>query len=174
MFKIESKSAESVSHKSTLGAEDRLDRWGALLGIMCAVHCALTPFSVLLMPIFGLGVMWTSKGEIALLILALLFTVPSLKSAKARRKGKRIIAFFILSWSLLVAATLLKHAEHSVSMSEKHLSETAVHHDDESALVHHHEPLSITLAVLGGLGLATAHLFHLRERRKAHKSCCSS
>ena len=159
-------------HRNLFSAEDRLDRWGATMGFLCAIHCIVTPFSLLFAPLFGIGALWTIEGEITILVLALICTLPSLSNAKKRNNSRYIISIFMLSWAILCGSFALKYVnlDDYLQPNHSHSSEHQVSHSSE----HSHSPFSIALAVLGGIGLTTAHLVNLRQRRKAHQSCCSN
>ena len=165
---------EYLGHQSGVTAEDRFDRWGAFIGVLCAVHCALTPISLILAPIFGIGLLWTDRGEFALLGLALLCTAPSMLSARKYQNGVKIISLFVLSWVILIGAKSIEHLAHNERGAEK----TALVVQDAELQTenkrHEHDLLNLSLAVLGGLGLAAAHTLNLRARRELHKSCCST
>ena len=156
-----------LGHQSEVHSQDKLDQWGASLGFLCAIHCALTPLSMLFVPIFGLGTFWTLKGEIFLLSFAFIFMIPSFISAWRRGQSTLILSAFLASWILLGTAFYLKLQEpHDDPIGDQHHHETA-------QLVHTHSTQSIILSVLGGLGLMSAHIMNLRRRKEAHQSCCA-
>ena len=171
MTKIQSSDpvAENLSHQNVVTAVDRLDRWGALLGLLCAVHCALTQISVFLAPVFAVGLLWTEQGELVLLGFALLCTLPSMISARRYQNGVKIISLFLLSWFLLIGTKSVEyfaHNKHGVERSALIAQEARLQTQINS---HEHDPLNLSLAVLGGLGLAAAHTLNLRARRGTRK-----
>ena len=205
------------SHHDEVSQKDRLDRLGAILGFLCAIHCAITPLSFLFVPIIGLGSLWSFKGEITLLLFALIFTLPSMFNAYKQKglipsngmsDGIKVVIVFMLSWSFLGASTVLKSNEHAhnsafeqkVAHPHQHRTVDSNHESEKNTLklnshlenqrptadhplanlsdlknhqkVHSHSTLSLSFAVLGGIGLAIAHLLNLRRRKKIHQACC--
>ena len=157
------------SHQSELRSKNDLDRWGAILGFICAIHCALTPLSMVLIPIFGLGALWTTQGEFILLSIAFLLTLPSAWGAWKRDQDLKVILGFVIAWALLTASFMFKEAHGLEDLAAHTTSSTGHSHEH----LHEHSTVSIVFAVLGGLGLMLAHLLNLKARRSAHSKCCS-
>ena len=119
-----------------------LDYIGATLGVICAVHCMITPVAIMVLPSLGLGlgVLWTEEGEEALLIGLLCFACLSGVISVWRSQAWRILIGFLISLMLLFTAHLIGH-ESMWSL-----------------------PISLT----GGFGLISCHLWSIRQQQL----CC--
>ncbi len=123
-----------------LNARQKLvDYLGSVLGVLCAVHCMLTPAVIALLPLSQLAILWTEDAEHLLFgSIAILATFSAVLSVWKTR-----------SWSLFFAF--------SISLSMMLIG----HHLNES-----HEAqgfsLGLMISVLGGVGLTFCHLRHLR------------
>ena len=151
-------------------SKQNVDRLGALLGSLCAVHCALTPLAIAVLPATGLGSLWTSTGEMSLVLIASLFSAPSILFLSRQitqtpqdqhRPLLLTLLIFLISWGGLCAG-----------MIDFDTSAHAMSHDNQ----HDHQLYDIVLSTLGGIGLAIAHYrcLQIRQRVVCHprKECC--
>lgn len=119
------------------------DRVGATASFLCAVHCALLPFVVALLPLLGLGFLADHRIERAFVLFAASLAAVSL--GIGYRDHRRRLPFV-----LMVPGVVLMLAGIAVDM--------------DSALVLHS-----VLVTCGGSLLATAHVINLRAcHRYAH------
>ncbi|KPN21044.1 MerC domain-containing protein [Luteimonas terrae] len=121
------------AHDSTL---QRADRVGFAASFLCAVHCALLPVLLALLPAFGLNVGGWIDIDQAFVIFATLLGATTLTLGWRRHRAFR-------AWALLLPGLALVWA---------------------GAFTHLHDH-TITHAVvmtIGGLLLAGAHLLNLR------------
>lgn len=114
----------------------RADRAGFAASLLCAVHCALLPVVVALLPAFGLKVGGWIDFDQAFVVFASLLGATTLTLGYRRHR-----AFH--AWMLLVPGLLLVWGA----------SFTALH---QHGLAH------TVMMTLGGLALAGAHLLNLR------------
>lgn len=154
-----------------------VDRFGAVLGTLCAVHCAMTPIAITLLPLTGLGALWTSQGELCLLGLASLLSAPSIWSTVRLMKRsvthtqdlKLSLWIFGLSWIFLILSLGLHHDLFGHEVAHQHGAHL---HHAASHLEHNaHSGLSIILSTMGGIGLAIAHYTSLKARRNEALRC---
>lgn len=142
---------EGHEHEHT--PEEQVRRWvdylGAAIGLLCAVHCALTPLALILSPIAGIGLLWSEAGEELMLWSLVGLALVSGGTAALRSRKLSVAVAFGLSLSLL----LLSHelAEHSSG---------------------HGLGWPLVSSVLGGVGVTLCHLWSLKLRRA--RACCSA
>ena len=86
---------------------DKLDRLGAAVSLTCALHCALTPILVGLLPLAGLGFLRDEQTEWAFIIAAIgLGAVSLLPSYVRQHKQTRPLLLFATGAGALLAARL--------------------------------------------------------------------
>jgi len=129
-----------------------LSRWvdslGSVGALLCAVHCALLPFALVLLPMVGFGILASSSFERGFVLFATALALASLWNGHLRHRRYRAMA--ILAPGLLALWTgILVPAVHDV------------------ALVH-----ALAMSV-GGTLVAVAHLVNLRltELHVHHEGC---
>lgn len=112
----------------------RMDIAGVWTSTLCAIHCALMPFLVNLLPLIGLGFFASEPAEWSLVLLAGILGLTSL--CMGYRIHKRRLAIAALGAGLFLLA----------------VGRVAERQEQDS--------LGITLVVLGGLTIAGAHLIN--------------
>jgi uncharacterized membrane protein len=86
---------------------DRLDRLGAAASLACAVHCAVMPLLVSLLPLVGLSFLAKEQTEWALICLSLSLGSLSLLPSYARKHRRlRPLSLFAFGGSLIITALL--------------------------------------------------------------------
>jgi drug/metabolite transporter superfamily protein YnfA len=118
-----------------------LDRSGSSISALCAIHCAATPMVATVLPLVGLGFLAGEGAETALASLSGLIGVASLGLGLRVHRSRLVAAMLLAGISLLVAGRLAERG--------------------------HSEAAGTTLAVVGGLGIASAHLLSRRRSRTA-------
>lgn len=146
------------AHHAHLSAEGEarraLDYAGAALGLLCAVHCALTPLAFMLAPVAGLGVLWREEGEEALLWgLAALALLSALVAVWRSREWRVALAF--------AGALAVMFVGHEV------LGHDALGHEEAEGGA---PLLALALSIAGGVGVMLTHLWSLRLQRA--RRCC--
>jgi hypothetical protein len=126
--------SERPSRSSRLGAT--ADRIGVLGSVLCAVHCALMPLLLALLPALGVGALGLGDIDQMLVVFATVLGVTSLSLGFRRHRAFR-------AWALLLPGLLLVWSG----------SFTALHD---------HSAAHMLLMVAGGLLIAGAHLLNLR------------
>jgi len=139
------------AHLSAEGEARRLlDYAGAALGLLCVLHCALTPLAFVLAPVAGLGVLWREEGEEALLWgLAALALLSALTAVWRSREWRVALAF-----GGALAVMFMGH-------------EVLGHDAPEGAGL---PLLAFSLSIAGGVGVMLTHLWSLRLQRA--RRCC--
>ena len=113
-----------------------LDRIGVVASSLCAVHCALTPFAIGLLPLLGLSLLADERTEWAFVGVSVAVGFSSLLPAYFRRHRRaRPLIFFTSGLSLIFIAHFLL---------EENLR------------------LEIPAVLLGALLVITSHLLNLR------------
>lgn len=112
------------------------DRVGFAASFLCAVHCALAPVLLALLPAFGLGIGGWVDIDQAFVIFATLLGITTMSLGYRRHRAFR-------AWALLVPGLLLIWLG---SFTE----------------LHDHGGAHLVVMTLGGLALAAAHGLNLR------------
>ena len=130
------KRKEALNQVTQTAAHDRLDRCGATVSLVCAVHCAVMPFVVGSLPLIRLSFLADEQTEWAFVSVALGLGITSLlPSCLRRHQQARPLLLFGGGVCLLLGARLLLAEE---------------------------SPLELPAVVLGALLLAGAHLLNRR------------
>jgi hypothetical protein len=118
-----------------------LSRWvdslGSVGATLCAVHCALLPFALALLPVFGLGILASRGFEIGFVLFATALAVTSLWHGYRHHRAYHAMAVLIPGLLALWAG---------VSITPLH----------ESIVAH-----AIAMSI-GGTLVAAAHLVNMR------------
>lgn len=112
----------------------RLDGIGITASILCAIHCAVVPFVITLLPLWGIGFLANEWVEMSMIVLALIIGTLSLSISFKRHRS--YIPLFLLAAGFMLIITC--HLCFSGSL----------------------EPVLIPL---GGLTIATAHFVNWRR-----------
>ena len=118
-------------------APDALDRAGATASLACALHCALMPLVVTLLPLVGLAFLADQRIEWALVGLSAVLGVISLCLGYREHRSRRALALLGTGLALLAVGRI----------AEGYMQQT---------------PWGVLLVVLGGLTVAGAHLLNRR------------
>lgn len=133
------KASQESTAPSPPGAPARradLDQVGMTASLACAVHCAVMPLVITVLPLLGLGFLATEPVEWALIGLSMLLGVSSL--CLGFRKHRRGRAIYALAFGFAMLAT----------------GRIAEAHSDENA--------GTALVVLGGVTVAASHFLNRR------------
>ena len=129
-----------------------LSRWvdslGSVGALLCAVHCALLPFALVLLPMVGFGILASPAFERGFVLFATALAVASLWNGHLRHRRYRAMAILLPGLALLWAGILVP----------------SVH---EAAFLH------AGAMSVGGALVAIAHLVNLRltELHVHHAGC---
>lgn len=93
-----------------------LDRFGATGSLLCAIHCALIPLAVALLPSLGIA-LWLDDGfEATFVTFASLFGLSVLVWSYRRHRTMRALGLLLPGLSALWLAVLYPPLHHSVVM----------------------------------------------------------
>jgi hypothetical protein len=122
----------------TANTEPRLDldRVGATASTLCAIHCALMPIVITILPLIGLGFLADERLEWMLVATSAAMGISSVCLGHREHKQKRAAAMLCLGLSLLAVGRLAE---------ERKLGR-----------------YSVVIVVLGGLTVASAHIINRR------------
>ena len=135
----------TASRSSSLDVS-KLDRAGATASFLCAIHCAIMPLIIALLPLVGLSFLASEPVEWAL--LASSATLGSWSLCLGFRQHRSRLVFMVLGVAVaLLLAGRLFHQPHF-----------GPHHAHE----HHFGVWGPILMVLGGLTMMSAHLLNHR------------
>ena len=123
------------------------DRVGATASFLCAVHCALLPFVIALLPLIGLGFLADHRFE--RIFVACAAALASVTIVTAWRRHRKLHALFLLvpGIALLLAGIVID--------------------------IEHQEWLHTALVVCGGVLVASVHVVNLvLSHRHVHTANC--
>ncbi len=123
-------------HTRDIDLTERLDATGATTSLLCAVHCALMPFVVTLLPLIGLGFLASERIEWLLLGLSGLIGISSLCFGFREHRSRRALVVLSLGLTLLASGRVAEQREMG--------------------------RFGVALVVCGGLTVATAHFINRR------------
>ena len=142
-----------------------LDRIGAFLGFLCAIHCMITPLALTILPLAGVQYLWSSEGEFWIIGSLFFFALLSAGFAVWWRRSWEVLWGFLISLSFVLSGYYLNH-----NLSQVH-GDTGRHLENHLEHIQHQSStLGIILSLLGGIGLITFHLRSLRH--KPEHTCC--
>lgn len=122
------------------------DRFGATASLLCAVHCALLPLVLALLPALGLGFLADHRFEHGFIAFASLLALTSLIVGFRRHQRFRAFWFLVPGIALLFAGIVFEY---------------------ESTILH------AVLVATGGTLVALAHFTNLRlAHRHVHNAAC--
>lgn len=131
-----------MDRSNAVGVWHVADRVGATASFLCAVHCALLPFVLALLPFVGLGFLADHRFERGFVLFACVLAAIALGRGYRRHRARRPLLLAAAGIALLLlGVTFIDGAE------------LAVHS---------------VLVTCGGLLLAAAHFVNLRNDRGAH------
>jgi hypothetical protein len=126
---------------------NHLDRAGATASFICAVHCALMPLVITLLPLVGLGWLADERIEWALVIAAGIMGVSSLCLGYRVHRNRRAFAALSVALVLLASGRIAEH--HKMGW------------------------IGVAMVVCGGLTMVIAHALNYKLCRTCH-SCSHS
>ena len=98
------------------------DSLGSAAAIVCAVHCALLPFVLAILPALGLGVFASTQWELPYVAFATVLALASLWQGFRKHRVYRALAFLVPGlvavWAGLLVPALHEHVvRHAVTMT---------------------------------------------------------
>ncbi len=144
----------------------RADRIGVLASILCAIHCAATPFLLIVLPAFG--EIWAHPAShwIAAAFVVPLAFIMVIRGYRVHRK-KWILAAGVLGIGFILMGAALPHMGSGTAKPAYHDSSckadlccpsVVTNSSGQSRL---HLPASAVITTLGGIALITTHLGNL-------------
>ena len=95
-----------------------LHRWvdslGSVGAVICAVHCALLPIALALLPIVGLGILASPGFEIGFVLFATALAIASLWNGYLRHRGYHAMAVLLPGLLALWAGVFVPVIHHTV------------------------------------------------------------
>jgi hypothetical protein len=116
-----------------------LDRIGISASMLCAIHCAILPLAMTVLPLLGIGFLAHGWFEIAMISLSITIGVLSLgRSYRIHRRLNPI--FMMIAGATLLLFNLLGHSTHDETL----------------------EMLHPFIALLGGIMIISAHRVNMK------------
>lgn len=112
------------------------DRIGASASLLCAIHCAVLPFVLVLLPVIGLGFLANDRFEGGFVMVASVLAMIVLTRGFRRHQQPLPLMLAVLGIALLLLGV--------------------------TGVVSHSIIVHSVLVTTGGLSLASAHFFNLR------------
>lgn len=140
----------AIAKVSESAKSERLDKVGASASALCALHCALMPFVLSVLPILGLGFLADERAEWGLLLLSVILATSSLCVGYRSHRSRRPLAIASVGVTMLLIARLTHHQHHAWDGDVRDLFPGAF------------------CAVIGGLSIAGAHWINRGLCRSCH------
>jgi hypothetical protein len=83
---------------------NHIDRLGASVSLVCAIHSALTPFAATILPLLGIGFLVDKRVEYVFLAVSLTLAATSACWGVRVHKQRRIVPLFAAALTLILAA----------------------------------------------------------------------
>ena len=116
-----------------------LDRLGISASLLCAVHCAILPLAMTVLPLLGVGFLAHGGFEVAMVALSVVIGVLSLgRSYRIHRRLNPI--FMMIAGAVILGFNLLGHSSHNETL----------------------EALHPFIALLGGIMIISAHRVNMK------------
>lgn len=132
--RIDSTAAKATSAETAYQSPDVLDKAGTAASLLCALHCALMPLAITLLPLVGLQFLAEGWVEWVLIGTSAILGVSSLCLGFKEHKSRRALAVLAAGLTLVVLGRIIE---------EQQLG-----------------PWGIPTLVLGGIVIAGAHLLN--------------
>ena len=128
------------------------DYLGVLLSFLCGIHCLVTPFLIIYLPIVGKAVeaTWFHTGMITFMVFA--FYQSIYKHFKLHQS--KLILVLGLSGIVLLLVGYINELMHHLEDHE-HGSNLSDAHGDETSMIY--------VAITGAVLLITAHILNIRK-----------
>lgn len=99
-----------------------VDSLGSVGALLCAIHCALLPFALALLPVLGLGILASTGFEVGFVVFATALAVVSIRHGYRRHRAYHAMAFLVPGLVVLWAGLLIPRLHestlpHAVAMS---------------------------------------------------------
>ena len=135
---------------------EKLDRAGAVASFLCALHCALLPLVITLLPLLGLGFLSSEPVEWLLLGVSACLGVVSICFGFREHRSRRVWALAGTSIALLVTARVAAHF---------------VGHAHAHDWAHGAAWLETAFMVAGGTLMMSAHWLNQKLCRSCRRCC---
>lgn len=89
-----------------------IDRIGFSVSILCAIHCALMPVLITMLPLLGLQFVGSSYFELIIMAASLLLAVGSLKGSRHNHRSYRPLLLVVIGFSLMLTGHILEAHEY--------------------------------------------------------------
>ncbi len=120
---------------------NKLDKIGICVSLLCAVHCALLPLIITLLPLIGFGFLANNYFEMAIIATSLLIGYTSLRGSYRKHCNKTPLIIITQGFAIIFIGKML--------------------------IAQHYEWLFLTA---GGLLIATAHFYNSRLSMHTHEN----
>lgn len=132
-----------------------LDRLGISASVLCAVHCAIVPLAITVLPLLGVGFLAHGAFEVSMIALSVAIGVLSMgRSYRIHRQLNPI--FMMIAGAMILLFNLLGHSTHDETL----------------------EMLHPFIALLGGIMIISAHRINMKLcsscTRCEHEQSCES
>lgn len=125
-----------VREKERFIVPDTLDKAGATASLLCALHCALMPLAITLLPLVGLAFLADERVEWVLVALSAVVGITSLCLGYREHRSRQALALLAVGLGLLALGRIAEEREL--------------------------RPWGVPLVVVGGLTIAGSHFLNRR------------
>lgn len=132
----------TLSHKNSW---QWVDRFGTCASSLCAIHCLMMPFLVVLLPVLGTG--WLASSNLEWGMIAIAATLGALSTARGFRiHNKRVTLILFFTGITLLLYSRMVHADPAETCCALHPIASEIY------------PLQSFLSACGGILVALTHL----------------
>lgn len=86
-----------------------LDRIGMTASTFCAIHCAVIPFAISVLPLWGLSFLAEEWMEIGMILLSLFIGIWSFGLSWLKHRRIAALLIFVCGFSLILLAHMFEH-----------------------------------------------------------------
>ncbi len=147
-------------------ASGTLDRVGAAASFLCAIHCAVMPMVITLMPLMALSILASEAVEWILFGISAILATGSICWGYKKHRSRTILAILACALALLSAGRILhQYHSHLAPPAAQAKTITAPQAQEES----HGLDLYTIFLVSGGMIVAASHVANYRLCKRCKK-----
>jgi hypothetical protein len=150
-------------------ASEALDKFGATASFLCAIHCAIMPMVIALVPLMALSILASEAVEWVLFGLSAMMATGSVCWGYKKHKSRKTLAVLACGLALLSAGRILHHHHNNLDSKTVYAKASSSHQEHDE---HQEFDLYSAFLVVGGIMVTASHMINYRLC-KTCKKCFS-